>query len=88
MTPREIQKTDAFSAPETDTSLAHSRETKAPFPASVPISLASIPALPFDLTWLDSIDPETEAHLLPTERAILAALRDYRRELAGKGGEQ
>jgi hypothetical protein len=33
-----------------------------------------------DLTWLDSIDPEVEAHLLPTERAILGALREYRKE--------
>lgn len=32
-----------------------------------------------DLSWLDSIDPEVEAHLLPTERAIIAALRAYRK---------
>lgn len=34
-----------------------------------------------DLSWLDSVDPETEAHLLPTERAILQALRQYAREI-------
>jgi hypothetical protein len=34
-----------------------------------------------DLTWLDSIDPEVEAHLLPTERAILQALREYAKEV-------
>src|SRR2546422_6839311 len=31
-----------------------------------------------DLSWLDSVDPEIEQHLLPMERAILAALRSYR----------
>ena len=30
-----------------------------------------------DLSWLDSVDPETERHLLPVERAILTALRRY-----------
>jgi len=31
-----------------------------------------------DLSWLDSVDPETERYLLPVERAILTALRRYR----------
>jgi len=31
-----------------------------------------------DLSWLDSIDPEIEQHLLPVERAMLTALRRYR----------
>lgn len=34
-----------------------------------------------DLSWVDSVDPEVEAHLLPTERAILQALREYAREI-------
>lgn len=33
-----------------------------------------------DLSWLSSIGPEVEAHLLPTQRAILGALREYRKE--------
>ncbi len=30
------------------------------------------------LDWLESVDEQIEAHLLPMERAILLALRKYR----------
>jgi len=36
-----------------------------------------------DLSWLDTVDPEIEQHLLPIERTILAALRRYRTIVAG-----
>jgi len=34
-----------------------------------------------DLSGVDSMDPEVEAHLLPTERAILQNLREYAKEV-------
>lgn len=38
-----------------------------------------------DLSWVNSVDPELEAHLLPTERAILQALREYAKEISREG---
>jgi len=40
---------------------------------------------PVDLSWLNSIDPEIEAHLLPAERAVLQALREYAKEISREG---
>ena len=34
-----------------------------------------------DLSWVESVDPEIEAHLLPKKRAILRAIREYAREM-------
>jgi len=39
-----------------------------------------------DLSWLDTVDPEIEQHLLPIERTILAALRRYRTIVARNPG--
>lgn len=36
---------------------------------------------PCQLDWLDSLTEEIEAHLLPLERAIVAALRAYREQI-------
>ncbi len=37
-----------------------------------------------DLSWVDSVDAEAELHLLPMERAILKALREYARGIQQK----
>ena len=68
--------------------MASARTWRRPGEYTVEKAGASAPVPPHcpDLTWLDSVDPETASHLTPTEQAILAALREYRDEVAGEGG--